>query len=77
MKLQRQLFAKPRMSAAHRKALISAALLDYPIRQAAREEKRRVELDRLPIYRRRFHQPDLPFDSKPGWLTVVGPWRKT
>ena len=53
MRKQRQLFAKPRMSATHRKALIRAALLDYPIRQAAREAARRAERTALPVHRPR------------------------
>ena len=71
MARQRQLFAKPRLSAAHRNALIRSALLDYPIHQAAREEARRAQHDELPIYRRRLHQHTLPFHGKPGWLTVI------
>ena len=77
MPKQRQLFAKPRMSAAQRKAIIRAALLDYPIRQAAREEVRRVERETLPIHAGRVHQLELPFYGKSGWLTVVGPWRES
>ena len=76
MRKQRQLFAKPRMSAAHRKALIRAALLDFPIRQAAREECRRIKREGLPIWRPRPqpHQYKLPFNRRVrlGWLTVPG-----
>ena len=67
---QRQLFAKPRLSATSRKALVRAALIDYPIHQAAREERRRVERNGLPVHRRR-HQLTLPFYGKPGWETVI------
>ena len=76
MRKQRQLFAKPRMSAAHRKALIRAALLDYPIRQAEREECRRIKREGFPIWRPRSqsYQHNLPFNRKVrlGWLTVPG-----
>ena len=77
MPKQRQLFAKPRQSAAHRKALIRAALIDYGIRQDARDEKRRVRREGSPIHRRQYHQLGLPFQGKPGWLTVLWPWRET
>ena len=72
---QRHLFAAQRMSAAHRKALIRAALIDYPIRQAARANRRRATREGLPTWRPipelelQYH---LPF-TKPrraGWLTM-------
>ena len=71
MPKQRQLFAKPRMSAAHRKALIRTALIDYPIRQDARDEKRRVRREGSSIYRRRLRQYTLPFYGNTGWETVL------
>ena len=74
MRKQRQLFAKPRMSAAHRKALIRAALIDYPIRQAARENRRRAAREGLPIWRPISEplQYHLPFNGQGrlGWLTM-------
>lgn len=72
---QRQLFAAQRMSAAHRKALIHAALLDYPLRQAARAKRRRDAREGLPTWRPTPEprlQYHLPF-TKPrraGWLTM-------
>ena len=77
MRKQRQLFAKTRMSGKQRKALIRSALLDYPIRQAAREQRRRDTREGLPIRKPKSqpYQYNLQFNRRQvrlGWLTIPG-----
>ena len=72
MRKQRQLFAKPRMSGQQRKSLIRAALLDFPLRQAARERKRSERRTPKPKPKRRAAvQLSLLFYRRRGWLEVL------
>lgn len=71
MKHQRQLsIPLPKLTHAQKIAIIRAALRDYPLRQAARESKRRRRRTPKPK-RRAGRQLILPFYSRPGWLEIT------